>query len=408
MPKQLEFFEGSENKEFENKVKLIGLSTDSIEFLEFLQSSFCQELLIENKLRIHIESRIIFFNNLDTNESIYGFFQQQENQSKAKINIATLFLLMAVKIILNDLFMKGNEDQKYDVLTNENSKPLFCWFNDYLEYIFEPIKPVRDSVITDDGLALEVIQNKNWQYFIETILAACKTQNGGVNNTVDLKNINLIKSSIENITICKQTYLNFYNQISQYLENTIKNLPGDERNEIDCDLQRNNYFINLGKTNEFSDHNIIDTFGEFFQQHRRFPGSQDLIVVSRPEIPYFIKTDKIISTNQLFEKFCSSDARGLVSIQVLVALNIYLGENAEISESLSEALTEFLHNISHQALNKDNNNIFIQFHRTGELIMELIFVLLDGNNKSLNILTLSIIILMMKYYRFTFDIPTEN
>ena len=160
-------------------------------------------------------------NNLDTNESIYGFFQQQENQSKAKINIATLFLLMAVKIILNDLFMKGNEDQKYDVLTNENSKHLFCWFNDYLEYIFEPIKPVRDSVITDDGLALEVIQNKNWQYFIETIWAACKTKNGGVNNTVDLKNINLMKSSIENITICKQTYLNFYNQILQYLENKI-------------------------------------------------------------------------------------------------------------------------------------------------------------------------------------------
>ena len=64
---------------------MIGLSTDSIEFLEFLQSSFCQELLIENKLKIHIENGNIFLNNLDTNESIYGFFQQQENQSKAKI-----------------------------------------------------------------------------------------------------------------------------------------------------------------------------------------------------------------------------------------------------------------------------------------------------------------------------------
>ena len=64
---------------------MIGLPTDSIEFSEFLQSSFCQELLIGNKLKIHIESGNIFFNNLDTNESIYGFFQQQENQSKAKI-----------------------------------------------------------------------------------------------------------------------------------------------------------------------------------------------------------------------------------------------------------------------------------------------------------------------------------
>ena len=33
VPKQLEFFEGGQNKEFENKVKPTGLSIDSIEFL---------------------------------------------------------------------------------------------------------------------------------------------------------------------------------------------------------------------------------------------------------------------------------------------------------------------------------------------------------------------------------------
>ena len=51
-------------------MKLIGSSTDSIEFLEFLQSDFCPELFIENKLKIHIETGNIFFNNLDINESI--------------------------------------------------------------------------------------------------------------------------------------------------------------------------------------------------------------------------------------------------------------------------------------------------------------------------------------------------
>ena len=70
--------------------------------------------------------------------------------------------------------------------------------------------------------------------------------------------------------------MNFYNQISQYLENIIKNLPADERNEIDRDLQRNNYFINLGETNEFFNHNIIHTFCEFFQQHGNTEGFQGL------------------------------------------------------------------------------------------------------------------------------------
>ena len=36
VPKQFEFFEGGQNKEFEDKAKLIGLLTDSIKFLEFL------------------------------------------------------------------------------------------------------------------------------------------------------------------------------------------------------------------------------------------------------------------------------------------------------------------------------------------------------------------------------------
>ena len=91
VPKQLEFFEGDKNKEFEEKVKLIGLSTDSIKFLELLQSDFCQEIFIKNQLKIHIVTGNIFFNNLDTNESDYDFFQQQENQSKAKINFEFTF-----------------------------------------------------------------------------------------------------------------------------------------------------------------------------------------------------------------------------------------------------------------------------------------------------------------------------
>ena len=107
-------------------MNLIGLPIDPIKFLEFLQSHFYQETFIENKLEIHIETGNIFFNNLDTNESIYSFFQQQENQSKAKINFESRFTDS-----YEDYFdwlvqgLKGNEDKKYGVLTNKNSKYLF-------------------------------------------------------------------------------------------------------------------------------------------------------------------------------------------------------------------------------------------------------------------------------------------
>ena len=63
----------------------------------------------------------------------------------------------------------------------------------------------------------------------------------------------------------------------------------------------------------------------------------------------------------------------------------------------------------HQALNKDNDNIFIQFDRTTELIIELISALLDRNNKSINIANIinNNINDEINNYQFTFDIPTE-
>ena len=98
--------------------------------------------------------------------------------------------------------------------------------------------------------------------------------------------------------------------------------------------------------------------------------------------------------------------RGLVSVQALASLNTYLGGNAEISR---QTLTEFLHNMSHQVLNKDNDNVFIHFDRMAELIIELISVLLGRINKSLNIAKIinNNTNDEINDYRFTFDILTE-
>ena len=67
----------------------------------------------KKQLKIRIETGNIFFNELDTNESIYGFFQHQENQSKAKIIFEFSFTDS-----YEDYFdwlvqgFKGSEDQK--------------------------------------------------------------------------------------------------------------------------------------------------------------------------------------------------------------------------------------------------------------------------------------------------------
>ena len=102
----------------------------------------------------------------------------------------------------------------------------------------------------------------------------------------------------------------------------------------------------------------------------------------KPDIPHFIKTDEIISPNQLYEKCKGSDAKGLVSVQVLAALNIYLGSNVEHSR---ETMTEFLHNLSMQALNRENGNILLNFEMIADLVTSVISLLRQQNKKSIEI-----------------------
>ena len=45
IPKELKFFVGGLNNKFENKVRLLGVSTGSNDFLDFLQSDICANLI---------------------------------------------------------------------------------------------------------------------------------------------------------------------------------------------------------------------------------------------------------------------------------------------------------------------------------------------------------------------------
>ena len=74
-------------------------------------------------MKIHVESGNIFHNNIDTNESIYSFFQQQEDSSKAFINFDFKFgdsYSDCFEWLINKV--KSKQGDKYDVLTSKTSK----------------------------------------------------------------------------------------------------------------------------------------------------------------------------------------------------------------------------------------------------------------------------------------------
>ena len=95
----------------------------------------------------------------------------------------------------------------------------------------------------NDETALEILQNKDWQYFIERILEACQSNNGGeFAKLVNTKELQIIENSLEKLTICKSLTTKFYNQMSENLAEALRNLPTNELDEIDRDLEHNYFF----------------------------------------------------------------------------------------------------------------------------------------------------------------------
>ena len=82
-----------------------------------------------NKLKIHAESGNIYHSNTNTNESIYSFFEAQEDETKRWIDFEFI-----VSDEYNDYFMKylinitDGKDEKCEMLTNKNLKFLFYHF----------------------------------------------------------------------------------------------------------------------------------------------------------------------------------------------------------------------------------------------------------------------------------------
>ena len=68
-------------------MRSIGVSSDNIDFLDFLQSDISQRILTSKKLKIHLETGNINYNDQDTNESFLNdFFYKQQDSTKGIID----------------------------------------------------------------------------------------------------------------------------------------------------------------------------------------------------------------------------------------------------------------------------------------------------------------------------------
>ena len=79
--------------------------------------------------------------------------------------------------------------------------------------------------------------------------------------------------------------------------------------------------------------------------------NQKKLVVQLKNLKTFYSTQLNLFSVNLFKKIAGTDAKALVSIHALAALNIHFGGNKYISQS---ALSEHLKNLTYQILSQEN------------------------------------------------------
>ena len=204
LPFELKFFlddEEDKNLLIETAKQHVGELNDSNEvFSNHSSSKYGSRVLKRNKMKIHIKSGQIFINNQITGESLYDFLRAQQDLTKKilKVNVAiTDDLDYYVKEVLLNI-----ANHRYDMNSNSTSKFLFYYFNTFRQAQGKSFLEISHSVIADDDYTLENIQNKNWQYFVETLLFVASDQLSEFQESEK----DILKKTFDNLNYCKDYY----------------------------------------------------------------------------------------------------------------------------------------------------------------------------------------------------------
>ena len=139
-----------------NAVFNVGQLNDSNKmFLEFLSSGFGRNILLKNKLKIHLESGQFFHNNIITNESTNDFLSKQQDKTKKELLIEVLsgdHFEVYVRELLTNV-----KDDEYDLHTNSTAKFLFYYFNTYRSINRLNPLTIRHSQIVTSQEAISIL-----------------------------------------------------------------------------------------------------------------------------------------------------------------------------------------------------------------------------------------------------------
>ena len=123
----------------------------------------------------------------------------------------------------------------------------------------------------------------------------------------------------KNLLLLSKLYNEFYKNIVSVFGPMFKNLPIEERNEIQNELM-NNGLGSLDFNTNLESSDFIDKFMQFYFDNGHFPGNVRMIILPKTTLPNEIENTKPIKVRVLFEGFHGREFNALVSFQATCAL----------------------------------------------------------------------------------------
>ena len=202
--------EGANALNFHAMKNVVSLYESNENFWDYLSSGFGREILLKNKMKIHLDSGNIYYNYLNMRESIYDFMIAQQDETK-KFAEFNLDINNDFDFYLSEVII-GTTDNKFDIDTHSTSQFLRRDFG-------EEAYGIRHTIVSDDLHGVEKLQRKNWPYFINRLLEVSDGDIPSFNlinlsrNENDANELEIINDFIENLEIYKSYYSDIYANI---------------------------------------------------------------------------------------------------------------------------------------------------------------------------------------------------
>ena len=139
----------------------------------------------------------------------------------------------------------------------------------------------------------------------------------------------------KNYRICRRAYQSLFIEIADTFIQYISTLSPDKNDQLDDDIRSNGWgaqsIVKIENSVE-----LLGLFQMFYNFNARLPLTNGLLLVPDGETP---ERSKKISMKTLYELFKDTTSHGLVSLQFLLVLNLFVGGDIQTSK---DVITELL------------------------------------------------------------------